>query len=276
MYELSRAGRELWGVLGAIQSWGIKWAELAPEHAHPGVVLWSWCTNYLRRDRLPEGRVLVRFEFPTLPANQRRRRGWLLVENGDAELCEKHPGFEEDLVVVVNDPLAFARWHLGEIEWGHALRAGAIAVHGQRDLARALPTWNRRAGPLRKRPRRNTGNGHGPVADISNPHVTGIIPGFAGRVLTPDDEGYDQARTVWNGAIDHHPAYIARCTNVADGVAALRFARERDLPLAVRGGGHSFAGHSVCDDGLVIDLSAMKGIQVDPAPRTARAQAGMV
>jgi len=65
------------------------------------------------------------------------------MERGDAEICEKHPGGDEQLVVIVNDPLAFARWHLGEMRWGAALRSGAIEVRGSRSLARALPTWHR-------------------------------------------------------------------------------------------------------------------------------------
>jgi hypothetical protein len=84
---------------------------------------------------------LVRFDYPTLSGPG--SRGWLLIERGDAEVCETYPGGEEDLVVVVHDPLAFARWHLGEIEWGGALRCGAIEVRGCRALARGLPTWKR-------------------------------------------------------------------------------------------------------------------------------------
>src|SRR5262245_13250612 len=84
------------------------------------------------------------------------------------------------------------------------------------------------------------------------------------------------ARRIWNAAIDRHPACIARCTGVADVVAAVRFARERDLPVAVRSGGHGVAGHAVCDAGLVIDLSPMKGIRVNPQARTARAEAGVL
>jgi DNA-binding HxlR family transcriptional regulator len=141
-YEPTPAGRELSEVMLALQHWGSKWADLTPEHAHPGVVLWVWVTFYLDRDRLPRRRVLVRFDYPTL--SKTGRRGWLLIERGDAEICEKYPGGEEHLVVVVNDPVAFARWHLGEIEWGDALRSRAIEVQGSRALARALPTWNRR------------------------------------------------------------------------------------------------------------------------------------
>ncbi len=88
--------------------------------------------------------------------------------------------------------------------------------------------------------------------------------------------GYDEHRKVWNGSIDRRPGLIARCTGVADVRAAVRFARERDLLVAVRGGGHSFPGLSVCDDGMLIDLGPMKGIRVDPGAGTVRAQAGVL
>jgi FAD/FMN-containing dehydrogenase len=97
-----------------------------------------------------------------------------------------------------------------------------------------------------------------------------------GPVIGPDDEGYDEARSIWNGAIDRRPACIARCTGVADVVAAVGFARERDLLVGVRSGGHGVGGHALCDGGLVIDLSSMKGTRVDPAARTARAEAGVL
>jgi len=99
---------------------------------------------------------------------------------------------------------------------------------------------------------------------------------FGGELLQPTSPGYDAARRVWNGSIDRLPACIARCTGVADVIAAVRFARERGLLVAVRSGGHGVAGHAVCDEGLVIDLSPMKGIRVDPAKRTARAGAGVL
>jgi hypothetical protein len=97
---------------------------------------------------------------------------------------------------------------------------------------------------------------------------------FRGDLLLPTSPGYDAARRIWNGAIDRRPACIARCTGVADVVAAVRFARERDLEIAVLGGGHGVAGTAVCDDGIVIDLSAMRAVWVDPAGRTARVQGG--
>ena len=99
---------------------------------------------------------------------------------------------------------------------------------------------------------------------------------FRGPVIARDDEGYDAARAIWNGAIDRRPACVARCTGVADVVAGVRFARERDLLVAVRSGGHGVGGHALCDGGLVIDLSPMKGIRVDPATRTATAEAGVL
>jgi FAD/FMN-containing dehydrogenase len=97
-----------------------------------------------------------------------------------------------------------------------------------------------------------------------------------GPLILSGDKGYNQARSIWNGAIDRRPACIARCTGVADVVAAIRFARERDLDVSVRSGGHGVGGHALCDGGLVIDLSPMKGIRVDPARRTARAEAGVL
>jgi FAD/FMN-containing dehydrogenase len=97
-----------------------------------------------------------------------------------------------------------------------------------------------------------------------------------GPVIDPDHAGYDAARAIWNGAIDRRPACIARCTGVADVVAAVRFARERDLLVSVRGGGHGVGGHALCDGGLVIDLSPMKGIRVDPVARSARVEAGVL
>ena len=99
---------------------------------------------------------------------------------------------------------------------------------------------------------------------------------FGGELISPDHPAYDEARKVWNGMIDRHPALIARCTGVADVRSAVRFAREHDLLVAVRGGGHNVAGTAVCDGGMVIDLSPMKGMRVDPRRRTAQAQPGLL
>ena len=96
-----------------------------------------------------------------------------------------------------------------------------------------------------------------------------------GALILPDDGGYDIARRVWNGMIDKYPALIIRCATRADVTRAVEFARLQHLPVAVRGGGHSVSGKSVCDGGIVIDLSQMKGIRVDPVTCTAWAEAGL-
>src|SRR5258708_2565300 len=95
-----------------------------------------------------------------------------------------------------------------------------------------------------------------------------------GELFQPGSDGYEQARRVYNGMIDKRPALIARCVDVADVISAVNFAREQHLTLAVRGGGHNGPGLGTCDDGLVIDLTPMKGIRVDPANRTARVEGG--
>ena len=100
--------------------------------------------------------------------------------------------------------------------------------------------------------------------------------GFQGQLITPTTPGYDEARRVWNRAIDRFPAAVARCTSTDDVRLALTLARTYGLPVAVRGGGHSMAGLSTCDDGLVIDLSPMRSISVDPAARTAVAGPGLL
>ena len=112
------------------------------------------------------------------------------------------------------------------------------------------------------------------VSLIDPPALRFLRKQVTGPVLTADDAEYDAARRVWNGRFDRRPGAIVRCRDAADVRAAVGFARSRDLPAAVRSGGHDFAGNSICDDGVVIDLSLMTGIAVDPASRTLRVQAG--
>jgi FAD/FMN-containing dehydrogenase len=99
--------------------------------------------------------------------------------------------------------------------------------------------------------------------------------GLRGEVLDPGNDGYTSARRVWNGLIDRYPALIVRCTENSAVLRAVQFARSQNLPVAVRGGGHSSPGYSVCDDGLVIDLSQMRDISIDPVKGIARTQAGL-
>jgi FAD/FMN-containing dehydrogenase len=106
--------------------------------------------------------------------------------------------------------------------------------------------------------------------------TSALAAAMRGPVLAAADAGYDAVRKVWNGMIDRRPAAIARCTGAADVIAALAFARDAGLPIAVRGGGHSFPGYSVCDAGVLIDLQLMKSIRVEPAARRARAEGGVL
>lgn len=114
----------------------------------------------------------------------------------------------------------------------------------------------------------------GPRIALCREAVDGFARACRGGLIGPDDPGYEQARRVWNGLIDKHPALIACCTGAADVMAAVNFAREHNLPLSVRGGGHNVAGKALCDDGLVVDLSHMRAIRVDPVRRVAQVQAG--
>jgi hypothetical protein len=114
------------------------------------------------------------------------------------------------------------------------------------------------------------------LATVDDASLQDLRASFRGPLIRPAEADYDERRRVWNGSIDRHPALIARCTGVADVLAAVRFARKHELLTAVRGGGHSFPGHSTCDGGIVIDLSPMKGARIDPEGRTARAQAGLL
>jgi FAD/FMN-containing dehydrogenase len=97
---------------------------------------------------------------------------------------------------------------------------------------------------------------------------------FMGELIGPDDDRYDDARRIWNGHVDRRPSLIARCHGAADVMAAVRFAREHDIPASVRGGGHAVAGYSLRDDGIVIDLSPMTGTRVDPLAQTIRLDGG--
>src|SRR6476619_7715944 len=101
-----------------------------------------------------------------------------------------------------------------------------------------------------------------------------LKPTFHGDLVVPGDPGYNDARQIWNASINKHPALIARCSGVADVIAAVNFAREKGLLAAIRGGGHNVGGRALCDDGVVIDLSRMRAVHVDPARRLVRVQGG--
>lgn len=107
------------------------------------------------------------------------------------------------------------------------------------------------------------------MAKVVSPHVQALRTAIAGQVFISDDPGYDQARVVWNGAIDRRPAVIVRCTNAGDVSAAIGFARQQGMEIAVRGGAHSTSGSCVVDGGLQVDLSGMRSVSIDPVARRA-------
>jgi DNA-binding HxlR family transcriptional regulator len=144
-YALTEAGRDLGPLLEAFADWGERWVEVTPEHADPGFALWAWCRVQLNQAALPSGRHVVAFVFPDQPAGNRHY--WLLVDRGTAEVCYSDPGGEIE-VEVRADSSAFVDWHRGRLPWGRALRAGSIAVTGDRRLAQAIPGWNLRAVAL--------------------------------------------------------------------------------------------------------------------------------
>jgi DNA-binding HxlR family transcriptional regulator len=139
-YELTSAGRDLFTVCRSLGEWGARWLEIAPENLDPFVALWSMC-NALRRDRLPDRRVVIRFDFT---GRQRRERYWLLIELGDTEICKTYPGLDEDLYITA-DAEAFVKWHAGQLTWAQATRDGRIQLDGLPALVRAFPTWNARS-----------------------------------------------------------------------------------------------------------------------------------
>src|SRR5579862_3960827 len=112
--------------------------------------------------------------------------------------------------------------------------------------------------------------GDGKQATLTASDVKDLKGTLRGELLLPGESGYDQARKVWNGAFDRKPALIARCVGAADVTQAVTFAKAHNLLVAVRGGGHSLSGQSVCDGGLMIDLAPMRSVHVDPAARVAR------
>jgi FAD/FMN-containing dehydrogenase len=118
-------------------------------------------------------------------------------------------------------------------------------------------------------------NSDTPTKQLEESSLSNLEEELRGRLIYPDDDDYDDARAVWNLMIDRRPAVIARCHGTADVVAAMNFAREHELLLSVRGGGHNVAGKAVSEDGIMIDLSPMRGIHVDPERRTALVEPGV-
>jgi DNA-binding HxlR family transcriptional regulator len=146
-YKLTPSGHELYGVCETLGEWGARWLEIAPENLDPFVALWSMC-NALRRDRLPDRRVVIRFDFT---GRRHRERYWLLIEHRETEICKEYPGLDEDLFVTA-EAEAFVKWHAGQLSWAEATRDDRIDVEGPAQLVRAFPTWNARSAFAQIRP----------------------------------------------------------------------------------------------------------------------------
>jgi DNA-binding HxlR family transcriptional regulator len=140
-YRLTDAGADLAGVIRALGTWGERWMDVTAEQSDPAYALWAWCQVQLDRSNLPDGRTVIAFTFPEERLS--RRRFWILIEHGDAEMCLSDPGGQIDLTVEASSR-AFVDWHRGARTWRDVLRTGEITVRGPQSLRRALPTWNLR------------------------------------------------------------------------------------------------------------------------------------
>ncbi|MDA2979022.1 MAG: helix-turn-helix domain-containing protein [Actinomycetota bacterium] len=142
VYELTESGQDLATVINAMGQWGERWLDVTPQHADPVHFLNSWINSYLNHDTLLDRRVTVRFEFTDQPVKVSPM--WVIFEPHHSEVCRAYPGYEEDLIVTA-ESVALAEWHLGRIEWHHAVQDGRINISGIPQLAKALPTWNQRS-----------------------------------------------------------------------------------------------------------------------------------
>lgn len=145
LYSLTDAGADLVDVIDSLGRWAETWVEVLPEHADPGFTLWAWCQVQLNRELLPDRRIVVHFDFPEERPGD--RFFWLLIDNGEAEVCTTDPGGDPDLSVVAGSRV-FVDWHRGTLSWDRARRGGGIVVTGSRSLVSAFPTWNTRVPVL--------------------------------------------------------------------------------------------------------------------------------
>ena len=138
-YQLTSSGHDLFKVCEALGEWGARWLEIAPENLDPLVALWSMC-NALRRDRLPDQRVVIRLDFTGFRPHERY---WLLLEHGEPEICKTYPGLDEDLYITA-DAEAFVKWHAGQLSWEEATRGLPDPAPRSLMALTAFPSWNGR------------------------------------------------------------------------------------------------------------------------------------
>lgn len=148
LYHLTSAGRGLQQVCDALGKWGTRWLDVAPKDLDPGILLWA-IAKTMEPKRFPRHRVVVRFDLRDAP----EQGFWLLVQRPEPELCRKHPGFEEDLVLTT-DTLGLMDWHVGRVSLGDSLREGIFDIQGSPSLVRAFGSWGGQSPFAREFPKK--------------------------------------------------------------------------------------------------------------------------
>ncbi len=139
IYELTPAGRDLAPVIDSLGAWAMRWLDVTDEHDDPGFALWAWARFHVVSEQLPDRRTVVAFDFPDERPGD--RFFWLLVDNGEAEVCLTDPGGGIDVTVVARSG-PFVSWHIGRRTWSDLIGSGDLTVSGDRRLARSLPRWH--------------------------------------------------------------------------------------------------------------------------------------
>ncbi|GGX94621.1 hypothetical protein GCM10007160_22830 [Litchfieldella qijiaojingensis] len=277
-YHLTQAGRDFLPIVTALGVWGQRWSrrQLADGEVNAHLLLWEM-ERSVRADAFGDRRTVVQLDFIDQPSS--KRRWWFINEEGETYLCVKDLGFEVDLYLSVRLPDMIHIWR-GDLALGLALETGRLKVDGPSYLRRALPAWFTLHPLARVRPAYEDspqGHVHGSEMKLSDDPVRALeafATRFCGPVLLPGQPDYDTARRIWNGMIDRYPAAIACCAGAADVKDCVDFARDKEMCVSVRGGGHNIAGTAICEGGLVIDLSALRSVHVDPQRRRVRAAPG--
>lgn len=277
-YHLTSAGCEFLPIVNALGVWGQRWSrrELADGEVDIELLLWAM-ERGVRADAFGDRRTVVQLEFTDQPSN--RRRWWFVNEAGEVHLCIKDPGFEVDLYLSARLRDMIYIWR-GDLSLKSALETRRLEAIGPSHLRRALPAWlirNALAHVESEREEAREARKHASEVSTSKDGdraLEVLVGRLRGPVLRPGDGEYEAARRIWNAAIDRYPAAIARCLGAADVKDCVDFARESGICVSVRGGGHNIAGTAICEDGLVIDLSALRTVRVDPQRRRVRVAPG--
>jgi hypothetical protein len=220
---------------------------------------------------------VVRLEFTDQPSD--RRCCWFVNEVGKVDMCARDPGFEVDLYLAATVQDMIYIWH-GDLPLRRALECGRMKVLGTSRPRRALFAWLALHPLAHVRPKRDNGTrprAHGSGTTVSSDSARlfeALAARLHGPLALPLQPEYEAARGIWNVSIDCPQAAIAHCRGAADVRDCVDYARDNHISLSVRGGGHNIAGTAICEDGLVINLSILRTILVDPTRRHARVAPG--